>query len=194
VGPTHKAKTKKLHAAPDQDGPLSGVATGSTEELSRKISGRWHESDNYDETGEPTPHAKIKAAQGGRTGKVECPTCGFKIAPSADLKKGCPKCGSAVRTPVSASALSHQAGDLPAHAPKASSAGESASGTCKKANGGPHQWKFGKCSLCGVGEGQFKAAGTVVNPGAHDACPKDGGKHTYKFSKCSKCGQSEMHK
>merc|ERR1719498_1635012 len=73
-----------------------------------------------------------------------------------------------------------------------SSAMESKSGVCEISPDGRHNWKFGKCSYCQKGEGQFsKGPGAMANPGGVNECPK-GGKCMFKFARCTKCGRGEQ--
>merc|ERR1712232_549302 len=77
-----------------------------------------------------------------------------------------------------------QPGEASTHKYSPSDAMESSSGVCKKNNGGPHEFKFGKCRFCAIGEGKFNAEpGGVRNPGgsATGNCPR-GGKCIFQFS------------
>ncbi|KAJ9464644.1 hypothetical protein DIPPA_24842 [Diplonema papillatum] len=105
--------------------------------------------------------------------RKQCPHCDFRWLDKYG-KNECPKCiqplhdggSSASRpswqtsayttNPTRGSTAGHriQPGEASSNKQKASSAMESASGSCTK--GGPHMWKFGKCSKCGVGEGYGK--------------------------------------
>ena len=91
-----------------------------------------------------------------------CPVCGHRSVgtfPQQSMRgnhvwSSCPKChtdlakahvlesnGGAKRLP----------GEVSTFKQKPSSAMESASGRCDK--GGPHAWRFGRCTKCGLGEG-----------------------------------------
>ena len=83
-------------------------------------------------------------------------------------KDECPKCL------CSLSANSTKGGNC-GNGQSAGSAMESQSGKCPKNDDGPHNWKFGKCSHCGTGEGG-------ANKTKFGECRK-GGKHIYKFAK-----------
>eukprot|EP00656_Telonema_subtile_P017755 TRINITY_DN1956_c0_g1_i1.p1 TRINITY_DN1956_c0_g1~~TRINITY_DN1956_c0_g1_i1.p1 ORF type:complete len:330 (-),score=77.91 TRINITY_DN1956_c0_g1_i1:81-1070(-) len=110
----------------------------------------------------------------------KCPTCGHGWLDKYG-KDECPKC----LAPMSGGGQQRrQVGEASTNKQSAGSAMEVESGSCKKNDGGPHKFKFGKCSLCGVGEG----GATKVKFGE---CEK-GGKHVFKFSKCSKCGKAEF--
>ena len=109
--------------------------------------------------------------------RKSCPSCGHSWLDKYG-KDECPKCLS----PLGGGGGKRAPGEASTHKASAGSAMESSSGDCTK--GGPHTWKFGKCSKCGLGEGA--AAAKPVGE-----CPK-GGKHIYKFGKCSKCGAAEF--
>ena len=121
--------------------------------------------------------AIVKPKAAGEEVRRTCPTCQHSWLDKYG-KNECPKC----LAPLAGAdaAPKRQPGEAVTNKQSASSAMESASGSCPK--GGMHEWKFGKCSKCGVGEGVSK---TVAGE-----CPK-GGKHVYKFSKCTKCGAAE---
>ena len=106
----------------------------------------------------------------------ECSTCGHSWLDKHG-KDECPKC----LTPLSGGGggAKRAPGEASTHKASAGSAMESESGTCSK--GGPHQWKFGKCSKCGIGEG------TAASAPAGE-CSK-GGKHVFKFTKASCAGE-----
>jgi len=119
------------------------------------------------------PSSPEPTSSGGGSGRKECPTCGHQWLDKHN-KPECPKC----LAPLGNVAAKRAPGEASTNKQSAGSAMESESGECPK--GGPHTWKFGKCSKCGVGEGQSK---TVAGE-----CPK-GGKHISKFGKCTKCGE-----
>jgi len=111
--------------------------------------------------------------------RAHCPTCGHSWLDKYGRDE-CPKC----RGCLSEALAGHTRlapGESSSSKQSAGSAMESQSGVCSANDGGPHLWKFGKCSLCGVSEG--KSAGEVPKFGE---CPK-GGKHIFKFAKCTKC-------
>jgi len=122
----------------------------------------------------PPPQATPRGESGSSSSssRKECPTCGHSWLDKGG-KNECPKCLS----PLTGGGAKRAPGEASTSKQSASSAMESESGECPK--GGPHTWKFGKCSKCGVGEGKSE---TIAGE-----CPK-GGKHISKFGKCTKCG------
>ena len=116
-----------------------------------------------------------------------CPGCGHKWL-DAHGRDECPKCLHSL------SGAGKARGGNCGNGQSAGSAMQSSSGCCPKApvDGGPHEWKFGKCSHCKCGEGgkSGKKDSGVMKGGVCDK--NNGGKHIYKFSKCSKCGKSEF--
>lgn len=123
-------------------------------------------------TGKPNADGETKKA---------CPHCGHTWLDKYG-KDECPKC----LLPLSTTVYSRVPGEASTFKAAAGSAMESESGVCPKSNGGPHTWKFGKCSKCGRGEG--KELQTTLKGGE---CPK-GGKHVFKFSVCQKCKANEF--
>jgi len=123
--------------------------------------------------------------------KLECQTCGYSwLRPDGESKPICPKC----QQPFAGGPDARAPGEASTVKAAASSACESESGKCPKAKeaGGPHQFKFGKCSNCGKGEGKLlKKSGAVANPGGANECAK-GGKCMFMFNKCKKCKRSEF--
>mmetsp|Transcript_38347 Transcript_38347/g.64419 ORF Transcript_38347/g.64419 Transcript_38347/m.64419 type:complete len:288 (-) Transcript_38347:3092-3955(-) len=73
---------------------------------------------------------------------------------------------------------------------------ESSSGYCYKSKheGGPHKWRFGLCTQCGIGEGYGKHKGMVRGrfPGCRYGFCCDGGNHKFFFGECRKCGENEI--
>ncbi len=119
--------------------------------------------------------------------KFKCKRCEFNLVRLvADKDKFCPKCF--VEKPyVAPLAPGAKKLDL-----SASSRMERTAGKCSK--GGPHEFRYGKCSKCRRSEGKLATeVGKFVNPGgnAADLC-KDGKKHMYQFAKCKGCGKSEL--
>ena len=112
--------------------------------------------------------------------KKDCPTCGHSWLDKYG-KNECPKCLS----PLTGATARRAPGEASTFKCGASDAMEKQWGECPKNEGKPHMFKFGKCSLCGSGEGAAQQA-----KGVQGECPS-GGKHIYKFSKCTKCGQME---
>ena len=146
--------------------------------------------------------------------RKRCPHCDFSWLDKYG-KNECPKCiqplvstGGGGRAGWDGGAYSSQVvsgrtagariqpGEASTYKQSAGSAMESVSGQCPK--GGPHLWKFGKCSQCGKGEGYSGGAGyaqaakKVASPTASKGLScKQGGKHTFKFAKCVHCGLGE---
>ena len=110
--------------------------------------------------------------------RKQCDTCGHSWLDKY-AKNECPKC----LQPLAGAGAGHVRlpGEASTYKQPAGSAMESQSGECPK--GGPHKWKFGKCSQCGTGEGGAKKM-------TGGECSM-GGKHIFKFAKCTKCGVME---
>jgi len=134
-------------------------------------------------------------------GKDECPKClqplGFSARPprAASASVSRPASTRVNRPSGAGDALARPSanpcgadvrrapGEVSRYKQPTGSAMESASGQCPC--GGPHVWRFGKCSKCGRCEGTEVAAKLLV-----DGCPH-GGRHMFKFARCTKCGALE---
>lgn len=116
--------------------------------------------------------------------RKSCPTCAYSWLDKYG-KNECPKCLAPLAG--GGAAPKRMAGEASTFKSRASDAGESASGSCP--NGGPHEWKYGKCNKCQAPEGGTKGRSVRAPPGG--AC-SDGNMHVFKFSKCTKCGKSEF--
>jgi hypothetical protein len=128
--------------------------------------------------GQPAP-----GARGGRAGATVVPKAAAKSAGRAPATDHPSRVAPAAarRAPGEASTFKLNPSD----------ACESDSGVCPKNDGGPHHFKFGRCTYCGMGEGQISHGnGTFASPGGHGGCPK-GGKCMYQFGTCKKCGARE---
>ena len=90
---------------------------------------------------EETLRRIMSATSKGGNARKTCPTCAHSWLDKHG-KDECPKC----LTPLSGGGggAKRAPGEASTHKASAGSAMESESGTCSK--GGPHQWKFGKCS------------------------------------------------
>ena len=136
----------------------------------------------------------ITGSKGKITGnRRECPTCMHSWIDKYG-KNECPKCLQPLRPdtpgiPKEGGYGPREPGEAATYKMPAGSTMQSEKGECPK--GGPHTFKFGKCTKCGKGEGSEandKRAGDKLGE-----CAK-GGKHVYKFGKCTKCGALENAK
>jgi len=110
--------------------------------------------------------------------KKQCPKCAYQWLDCYGRNE-CPKCLSNL------DGMRHRRspGESSSFPQPASSAMESESGQCPF--GGPHLWKWGRCSLCGKGEGD--AAKERLAGGECEG----GGRHVFKFGLCVKCQAPE---
>mmetsp|Transcript_74924 Transcript_74924/g.223255 ORF Transcript_74924/g.223255 Transcript_74924/m.223255 type:complete len:198 (+) Transcript_74924:60-653(+) len=67
---------------------------------------------------------------------------------------------------------------------------------CRVNAGAPHEFKFGRCSFCGVAQGTVEPQqGTLMRKSSYELskmCPEGNGKCSFKFARCTKCGRSEL--
>lgn len=127
--------------------------------------------------------AIVKPKAAGEEVRRTCPTCQHSWLDKYG-KNECPKCLSPLDVAGLRPAI--MPGERSTFVLNPNDAMESDSGTCPKNNGGPHHWKFGKCSFCGKGEG-VEAAQNLKG----GECPK-GGKHIFKFTVCQKCKMRQL--
>lgn len=113
--------------------------------------------------------------------RKECPTCGHSWS-DVYGKNECPKC----LKPLSGSVSSPKRAPGEASTFKAApnDARESSGGVCSKADGGPHTFRFGKCSACAAPE-------PTKLPKAAECTSSANGKHMFKFGQCA-CGKKQF--
>jgi len=113
--------------------------------------------------------------------RKNCPKCAFSWL-DAYKKDECPKCF----TPLSGDRYRRVPGEVGKTKWNPLDAMESESGQCPY--GGPHTWKWGKCTQCGRGQGDEAKAS--LSGGECEA----GGRHVFYLGRCVKCGILENPK
>jgi hypothetical protein len=126
-----------------------------------------------------------QSARSPASKRLECPTCGHRWLDKYQ-KDECPKCLSKLSTSfmlIAKGGSRRVAGEVSTFKQPPGSAMESESGSCLF--GGPHSWRFGRCSKCGRSEGKHVKASTPAGE-----C-RMGGRHVFMFTnRCTKCNQT----